>query len=367
MFKFLNLQPEIFGIDLNDSSIKVVKLEKRGKEFFMVSHNELKVKSGVIKGGVIADQESLVKIIQAACATVEGKKLATKYVILSLPEERSFSQIIRMPNMTHQELTKAVPFEAENYIPLPIDKVYLDFEVITPHKEVAGASHLDVLVNVMPKYIVDSYVASFKAASLVPCALEIESQSVVRALTKNGESQKPMVLIDFGGDSTSLIIFSGNVLRFTASIPFSSKQLATAVADKLGIKFGRAEEFKVKNGLMDKKGKENKEAVKAMSLLLYDFADKIRKYISFYHGHSSHDYFPSDDNIEKIVLCGGGANLKGLPEFLSNTLKIPVELGDPFLNIIPCDKRLECPITFQSALSFTTAIGLALRGVKGIE
>jgi len=364
MFKFLNLQPEVFGIDLNDSSIKVIKLEKKGTQFFMVSHNELKVKSGVIKGGVITDQESLVKIIQAACGSVKGKKLATKYVMLSLPEERSFSQIIRLPNMKHQELVKAVPFEAENYIPLSIDKVYLDFEVITPHKEVAGNSHLDVLVNVMPKYIVDSYVACFKAADLVPYALEIESQSVVRALTKHGESQKPMVLIDFGGDSTSLIIFSGDALRFTASVPFSSKQLTAAIADELKIKFGKAEELKTKNGLVDKKSKEGKETAKAMIRLLTDFADKIKKYISFYHGHSSHDYFPSDDNIEKIVLCGGGANLKGLPEFLSQILNVPVELGNPFLNIIPCDKGLKCPITHESALSFTTAIGLALRGAR---
>lgn len=364
MFKFLNLQPEIFAIDLNDSSIKVVKLEKRAKGFFMVSHNELKIKSGIIKGGVIVDRDSLVKIIQAACNTVKGKRLTTKYVILSLPEERSFSQIIRMPHMTQKELIKAVPFEAENYIPLPIDKVYLDFEVITPHKEMSRSSHLDVLVNVMPKYIVDSYVACFKAAGFVPYVLEIESQSFVRTLVKQGESQKPMVIIDFGGDSTSFIIYSGNTLRFTASIPFSSGQLTGVIADKLGIPFNKAEEFKIKNGLTGRKGKQSKEAVKAMALLLSDFADKINKYISFYHGHSSHDYFPSDDNIEKIVVCGGGANLKGLAGFLSNILKVPVEIGDPFLNIIPCDKCLKCPITLDSALSFTTAIGLALRGAR---
>ncbi len=361
MFKFLNLQPEIFGMDINDLSVKIAKLKRTHGGLNLVSSNEVDLKPGIVKEGIIQDQDALVKTITLACSKVKGEKLGTKYVILSLPEERSFSQIIQMPQMTQQELTKAVPFEAENYIPLAIDKVYLDFEVITPHRKVANTMHLDVLVNAMPKYIIDSYVVCAKAAGLVPCALEIESQAIARVLMENGKSQKPTAILDFGGDNASFIIFSGNALRFTASIPFSSKQLTIAIADVLGMKFGQAEELKIKNGLMGKKTKENDAAIRAMKASLFDFAEKIKKYISFYHGHSSHDYFPSDDNIEKIILCGGGANLKGLSEFLLNELKIPVELGNPFTNIASGAAKKQ-PVAYQKVLSLTTALGLAIRG-----
>lgn len=364
MLNFLNLQPEIFAVDINDSSLKVVKLEKRKRGFFLTSFKEVSIEPGIVKEGVIVNQEELVKIIIGACKTVEGKKIKTKYAIVSLPEEKSFSQIIQMPRMTQKELERAVPFEAENYIPLPIDKVYLDFEVITPHQGIADKAHVDVLVNVMPKYIVDSYVACFKAAGLTPCIMEIESQAIARALVKADQSQKPVALIDLGKDNTSFIIFSGTTLRFTASVPFSSKQLTGAIADILKVKPDKAEELKISNGLVTKKSKENKEVISAMKPLLADFAEKVKKYISFYHGHASHDYFPSDDDIEKIILCGGGANLKGLPEFLSGALKIPVELGDPFVNIIPCEDGQKCPIIYQKALSYSTAFGLALRAAN---
>lgn len=363
MFKFLNLQPEVFALDINDSSIKVVKLEKRRDAFFLVSYNELRILPGIVAGGVVTNPEALVKIIRAACETVEGKKIGTKYVMLSLPEEKSFSQIIQMPRMSEQELKKAVPFEAENYIPLPIDKVYLDFEVINAHQE-ADAAHVDILVNAIPKYIVDSYVACAKAAGLQVCALEIESQSIARALVQKGQAQKPLALLDLGKDNTSFIIFSGSAPRFATSVPFSSKQLTIVIEESLKVTPKKAEELKVKNGLADKKGKENKEAINAMTPLLIDFVEKIKKYISFYHSHSSHDYFPSDTDIEKIILCGGGANLKGLPEFLSKELGIPVALGDPFINIIPCAKGQKCPIIYQKALSYTTAFGLALRAAS---
>ncbi len=366
MFKFLNLQPEIFAIDINDSSIKVVKLEKKKQGFLLVSYNELAISPGIVNEGVIANQEALAALIQRACAKIQGKKLATKYVILALPEEKSFSQIIQMPAMTNQELQKSLRFEAENYIPLPIDKVYLDFQVVLPHKRGADAKHLDVLTNVMPKAIVDSYVACAKAAGFIPCVLEVESQAIARALIKNSRSETPVAIIDLGKDNTSFIIFSDTSVRFTTSVPFSSKQLTAAIADRLKLKINKAEELKVAHGFLAKKNhKENKEVMAAMEPLLSDLAEKVKKYISFYQGHASHDYFPSDDNnIGKIILCGGGANLKGLPKFLSQMLGIPVELGDPFINIVPCREGQKCPIIYQKALSYSTAFGLALRGAN---
>lgn len=361
MFKFLDLEPEMFAIDINDSSIKVVKLEKRKGGFLLVSYNELRILPNIVKGGVIANQEALVKIIQAACQTARGKKITARHVVLSLPEEKSFSQIIQMPAMTLKELEKAVPFEAENYIPLPIDKVYLDFEVITPHDKGDDSRHLDVLVNVMPKPIVDSYVACARAAGFTPRILEIESQSIARALVPGGHSEKPVAIIDLGKDNTSFIIFSGSAPRFATSVPFCAKQLTQALCETLNITAQKAEELKVKNGLLDKKTKQSREAVKAMEPMLADFVEKIKKYISFYHGHSSHDYFPSDSDISNIILCGGGANLKGLPEYLEHALKIPVKMGDPFINIMPCKEGEKCPIIYQKALSYTTAFGLAIR------
>src|SRR3989344_6746533 len=127
MLTFLNLQPEVFGIDVNDFSLRIVKLKKERGGFSIVSFNEIAIKPGIVKEGVIQDQEALAKSVMLACNSVKGRKLGTKYAVIALPEEKSFSQVIQMPAMTEKELASAVPFEAENYIPLTIDKVYLDF------------------------------------------------------------------------------------------------------------------------------------------------------------------------------------------------------------------------------------------------
>ena len=362
MFKFLNLQPEVFAIDINDLSLKIALIKKRRRGFELVSYGDTPLRPGVVKEGMIRDEDALARTIKLACRSVNGKKLGARHVIVALPEEKSFSQVIQMPVMNEKELAGAVPFEVENYIPLPIEKVYLDFTVIGSHEKTAKQNHLDLLVNAAAKTVVDAYVASIKKAGLIPCILEAESQAIARALLQNTKQEKPMIFIDFGETRTSFIIYSGNSIRFTSSIAISSGQLTQAIAKKLGISFDKAEALKIKHGLATKKGDANHDIVSVMDPILSDLAMQIKKYISFYQGHISYEYFSADSGIEKMVLSGGGANLKELPDFLEKKLKIPVRLGDPVSNIFGSVPAAHRKIPLQKALSFTTVLGLALRG-----
>src|SRR3989338_11231393 len=176
MINFLTLKTETFGLDINDSSLKIIKLRRKRGFLQPVSYNEKKVKSGIIKDGIIQDEDGFVKIIKDAVATVKGEKLKTKYAVASLPEEKSFSQVIQMPKMKKEELKSAIVFEAENYIPFPIDQVYLDFQIINPIAD--HLNHLDVFIVAVEKTIVDSYVSCFRKAGIIPLALEAETQSI---------------------------------------------------------------------------------------------------------------------------------------------------------------------------------------------
>jgi type IV pilus assembly protein PilM len=245
MFKILALTEEAFGLDINDLSLKIAYLEKKHGGFNLVSYGEAKISPSMIEDGAIRDEEGLAKIIKSACSTVKGKKLKTNYVIASLPEEKSFLQVIQMPKMTEEELRLAVPLEAENYIPMPIDEVYLDFQVISPIKDKEYLNHLEVLIVAMPRKIVDSYVSCFKKAGLTPIILEAESEAIARALVKKETNSSLLILVDFGENNTDFIVFSGNSIRFTCSIPISSQLLTNAISESLKISFKEAEKLKI--------------------------------------------------------------------------------------------------------------------------
>jgi type IV pilus assembly protein PilM len=366
MLEFLTLKPEAFGIDISDLSLKIAKLKKRGKFFDLVSFKEEKIEKGIIKEGEIKDEKKLSEIIKEAIKKVEGKKLDTMRVVASLPEEKSFCQVIKMPKLSEEDLKSAVVFEAEKYIPLPIEDVYLDCQVVPPISNLQ--KNLDVLISATPKKIVDSYLSSLKLAGLQPIAFEIESMAIARALIKDEFSPAPVLIIDLGATRTSFIIFYGRAIRFTCSIPISSIGFTEIISKSLKVSLKEAEELKRKYGLEEKvKLKvKDKETIKlkvrgrifeALIPPLVDLVDQIRRYLDFYESRTG-------KKIKKILLCGGGANLKGLVELLAIELKLPVELGNPWLNILEKPEKGSEKLFFEKSLAFTTALGLALRGIK---
>ncbi|MBD3208720.1 MAG: type IV pilus assembly protein PilM [Candidatus Nealsonbacteria bacterium] len=372
MLDFLTLRQKAFGLDISDLSLKIVNLKKNGGKFKMVSHGEKDIAPGVIREGRIVEQEKLVSLIEETLQEVKGEKLSSNYVVASLPEERAFFKVIQMPKIQEGDLRSAVIYEAENYIPMPIEQVYLDFQVVPPLQ--GELDHLDVLIGAVPKEMVDPYLFALKEAGLEPKALEVESLAITRALIKDEISPSPVLLIDFGATRTSFIIFSGHALRFTTSISVSSASFTEIIAKNLGVPLKEAEELKKKYGLEEKiKLKMDREETdlrkkrsKIFEILmpaLIDLAQQIDKHLHYYQTHSSHEHLPPDNQgVSKILLCGGGSNLKGLPEFLEQKINIPVELGNPWVNILTEEEKPTMPLS--KSMAYTTALGLALRGAK---
>lgn len=380
MFNFLNLKSEAFGLDISDFSLKIAKLKKKGKFLSLASYGEGEIPPGIIKNGEIRDEVALAKIIKKTVSSVEGEKLKTKYVVASLPEEKSFLQVIQMPKIPLEDLKSAVIYEAENYIPFPIEEVYLDFQIVPSLFD--HLDHYDILINALPKKVIDPYLNSLKMAGLIPKVLEIESSAIARALIKNGISSSPVILIDLGATRTGFAIFSGSCLRFTTSISVSSQDLTKIIAKKLNLDLKKADEIKIKYGLgtikkihlkeeakdkdfkFEKEIIEDKKILEAVIPLLIDLAEQIKKYIEYYQTHITHEHLPSNQRkIEKIYLSGGGASLKGLVDFLSLELKIDVELGNPWINILPSSFKKLPVLSRNESLGYTTALGLALRGI----
>jgi type IV pilus assembly protein PilM len=363
MLEFLSLKPETFGLDVSDLSLKIIKLKKKREFLGLASFGEIGIKPGIIQEGVIRDEETLSQIIKEGISGVKGEKIKTKYAICSLPEEKAFLEVIQMPKMTETELEKAVYFEAENYIPLPIENVYFDSQIIPPLYN--HLDHFDVLIAALPKEIVDPYLSCLKKAGLRPKMLEIESIAVARALIKNGVSASPVLLIDLGATKTRVIIFSGYSVRFTFSIPVSSQGFTESISRLLEVDLATAESLKIKYGLSARGTKEGREVFEALVPPLTDLIEQIKKYLYYYKTHASHEHLPPGrKGVAKILLCGGGATLKGLVQFIAEELKIPTELGNPWINILPKPLKEVPELPFEKSLGYTTALGLALRDIK---
>jgi len=365
--KFLNLKTEPFGLNINDLSLRAVKIKRRWGKLVPVFFAEKAIPEGIIKGGIICDEKNFIGVLKEMVLEIK-ERLKTEYVVASLPEEKSFFQIISLPIMPEKDLKETLLSEIESYIPLSIDQIYFDFEKIDPLFN--SLDHSDIFVAAAERKLVDSYSACLKEAGLIPVGLQPESIAIVNALVSPKERVfKPLLLLQLDRENTNFIIFVGRSIRFTCAISFSLDKIIEGLMKELDIPQRTAQNILLRYGIENRRKPLHRARLvsKIVKPFLEELIVEVKKYIEFYYEHDFHEHFKSakqEKIIEKILISGPGAYLPGVDSFLTEKLKITSELGNPWLNFCSgIEKRIPSLIA-KEALSFTTALGLALAGMK---
>jgi type IV pilus assembly protein PilM len=354
---FGNKKIKAFGLDISDVSIKVMQLEALRGRFKPVAYADVALSDKVINNHMIISEERLADNILRALAT--AKKISTQYVVCSIPEAKSFVRTLEMPKMPDAELENAIPFELEQDIPIPVDQVYLDWQVIGQIED-----KLKLMITAAPKEYVDALSHSLRLAKLVPVAMELESQATARALVGTEDLARNLLIVDLATRETSFIIIDSGVIQYTSSIPIAGSVFTESIARNLGVPAGVAEDLKRSAGLMTDVREGNIR--QAVLPVLDNVVDEIKNVIKFFEEHD-----PMHKTINEILLCGGSARMSGIVDYISGRINdgsgrtaIPVGLGNPWVNVAGHSMTEEAPMSLLDALGFTTVVGLALRGVQ---
>ncbi len=357
LLSLLNSNETAFGLDLSELSLKLVKLKKSGPKILLQSWNEMDLLPDLIVNGEIKNRAKLITAINKLIKTCQGRKLPHREVISVLPEPKTFIKLIEVPSYSEKkDLSRAIEKEMEHHLPLPLNELYLDWQVIK-NKFYPENSRLRVLVGASPQTITDQYTDLLERAGLLPLVLEIEAVAIVRSLIKENNSDSnhlAQVIIDLGASRTGLIVYDRGTIQFSLSLPISGLEITKAIARSLDLSFDQAEKIKIVCGLDRKKCRGSLK--KILQNQIDELTNRIKSVIDFYR-----DHFPDSNPIERVLLCGGGAKMINITEVLSEKLNLKVEHGNPLTNLTP---GKNFPWTQKQSLPFATAIGLALRGLN---
>lgn len=337
----------LFGLDIGSSSIKVMQLESHGKQPIVVGYGAGNYNPGSIKSGVVEDYRSLASDIKNLFKNNIIGEINTHRVALAIPASRTFTRSINLPSeLKSSELIQAVRMEAEQYIPMPIDELYLDYSVIE-HNEKA----IELLAVAVPKKVVDSYMLLVRMLGLEPVAFDTTILSAARLHRQQVSihDDVPTVLIDFGGYSADITIHDKTVI-VTGTMEGGGNSFTDQISKKLDITQDEAHIVKTKYGLG--KSKKQAEIVEALQPDLDKLIKEIRRMIRYYEERSS-----SKSKIQQIVMIGGGANMPGLSGFLTDTLRMPARTSNPWQHLTL--GRLQPPSVIEKSM-YVTVAGLAL-------
>ena len=344
----------VFGLDISTHSIKVFQLQKNKNVFKVLAYTDYPLKQGIIVNDAVMDEKLLAENIKAAVAKMGYGKVNTQWVIASIPESKAFVRVIQVPKIIEAQAEAEVNIESEQYIPIPLDQAYLDWQILGP----AAEEKMDVLVAAAPKDYIDVFVRVIKAAGLRPVAIEVGSAAVARALVPAASKTQDLLIVDTGAYRTSLIVVSKGFLQFTSSVPIAGDAFNQSIARALGINKQEAEKAKVQFGLS---ADSPNPAIRTALLPVVDnLVEEIKNILKFHQAHSS-------TPITQIYLSGGGVRFPDFQKYLQNKLagfEVQVILGNPWINVLDAATIAAAKLSGGDYLGYSAAIGLALRGAE---
>lgn len=336
------------GLDIGMSSIKVVALVRQQPPKLL--------SLGAISApqpGLASDADvELQKVADTIKKLLAAAKIDTDEVIVALPENKVFTRVIDdLPYLTDQELNSAIRFASEEFIPLPINEVNLNWQVLSRAGKSEKTGRTVVFVVASPKNIVNKYIQVLNMAGLKPQALETEIIAVARALVGNNPFSPGTLIVQMGATTTDLAVASKGLILLTRSISTGGMALTRTIAQHFNFELSQAEEYKKVYGMMEDQleGKVYEVLKPIIDIIL----GEVKRVVQAYDGKHP------QDKIKRVVLSGGGAKMPGLVIYLASSLGLEVQEADPWY-FVAKEKSVVAKLS-QEAPFYSVAVGLSLR------
>ncbi|MBI2007849.1 type IV pilus assembly protein PilM [Candidatus Saccharibacteria bacterium] len=316
----------LFGMDIGHSSLKVMQLEAgagKNKNPMVVCYgSSYRYAVNSITGGVIVDYKALSEALHDLFEKRLAGTISTRKVACTIPMSHSFSRPLKLPAMDDDDLKQAVHLEAEQYIPVAPENLYIDYDVVRRDDK-----NIDILVVATPKNIVESYVKFLESMGLEPVALEPTMNATARIFgMADPANDQPTVLVDFGAEATDIAVYD-KTLFVNSTVQGGSNTMINLIAQNLGI--SREEAFKVKNEEGLKLSDDLRGIGKAVKPTLDNLLREIHKIIRYYDDRVA----VGGRKLSQAIMTGGGTNMPGLSDYLAGELGIPVRMLDPWSKI----------------------------------
>lgn len=341
----------LVGLDIGSSSIKVAEIKVTGKGLTLHKFGSTKIVPGTIVEGRIMDMESLAATIRSL---FDSQKIREKNIAISTGGSSVVIKTIDITSGSKKELHKTIYSEAEQYIPYDMDDVNIDYQVLGESD--FSADQVNVLLVAVKKDLVAEYIDLIQMAGLNPRIIDVDTfalQNVYERLPYENKG-KTTLLVDVGASKMSLNILKGNLSLMMRDNVSGTHQILEELCDQFDITLDEAEQ--AINGEVNDIVSQDK--VQEISLrVAQSWCAEIREVIDTYVSNTN------DENVEKIILSGGGAFIEGFQESLLSELDADISIINPFEGLIVNENKFSDDFITRSGPLASISIGLALRRI----
>jgi type IV pilus assembly protein PilM len=325
----------VVGLDIEAGSIAATEVAVNGS--VQVTASAIgSLEPGAFHEGEVLDPERL----SAALKSFFAEHKLSKRVRLGVGNQRLVVRTMRLPAIEDPtEMEAAVRFQAQEQMPMPLDQAVLEHQVVggVPAEE-GGTAQVDVVVVAARREMIASFIEPIRRAGLDPVGVDLAAFGMIRALAGSaaegdaaGQEQAPAgaVLYCSLGDVTNLAVSRGRACLFTRVSHVGLESISGRLAAARGLDSEHTAQWLSYVGLeapvetLDGDAETIAEARRTLEEGVGSLADELRLSLDYYGAQET--ALP----VEKIVLCGPGSAIPGLPARMEAGLGIPVSVARP--------------------------------------
>lgn len=347
----------LVGLDIGSSEVKVCQLQRLGKgtdqRFRLQKLGRVPLPADAIVDGDIMDSNAVASAIRQVLV---DQKIKHKEVAIAVSGQQVMVKKVTFPLMSPAELAESVRWEAESFFPAGqgLDSYALDYALI---EERAADGNMDVVLVACRKDKLEAYVSCVAQAGCIPKVVDVDVFALQNAYEVNaaaGPRDEVVALVNLGASFTNLAMVVGGRSVFWRDMAWGSARYTERLMEDWGLTREAAEALKRGHAAEERTPEEILPSLNAVSDA---FADELTRTL---------DFFKSSfkvDRLDRVLVSGGGAMVRGIMEVLQDRLKVPVERFNPF-QLIEVDGHSEDPAMVREVGGgAAVVVGLALRQV----
>lgn len=341
----------VWAIDIGNTSLKALRLSNESGALEVIGFDHIQHQK-VLAGSGIKDQEKQELIAISLRQFVQQNDLGKDEIIIAVPSANSFARFVNLPPVEKKRIPEIVRFEASQQIPFDINEVAWDWQMMTEE----GAAEAKVGIFAIKNDVVTAELEYFSREDLEVTYVQIVPMALYnyvfydRPDLMKSDTQATVVL-NIGAETTDLVVCTKSDV-WQRAIAMGGNTFTKAIADTFKLNFEKAEKLK-RTAPMSKYARQ---ILQAMKPVFTDLASEIQRSLGFYT--SSH----SNVKLTRVIAMGGGTKMRGLLQYLQQSLQMPIERPDAFKRVA-INPSVSAAKFHESVCDFGVVYGLGVQAL----
>lgn len=346
---------QLIGVDIGLSAVKLAFMSAKGKNRFKLeNYASVPLSEAAIIEDEIQKPDEIIKALQQC---LDEGKIKAKICNLGMDGPNTMTKRMQVPDGTKEDVEDNILWESEQYIPFGADDSEVDYAILGKIEE---EDIVDALVAAAKISVVETYMDYLKEAGLIVRKVDLNVLAinnifeVIAGDNLQDYSDAGTIIIDFGAQTTTVIVYKNGGPVLTKEIPVGGVLVTEEIQRQMGVSYEEAEDLKTSG---DENGNLPEEILDIIQSQINGQLAEIRKVLNFFIAAGS------SDQAGHCFITGGSCRLPGLAESLQEIIDIEVEYLNPF-EVIEFDKRSFDEEALETiATTGVVAMGLGLRKI----